>query len=126
MTSGVSISTKGPRTVVTVGGTKRAGVIVAPDDNITITAPTGAPGPPGKPGPAGPPGEPGTSIGSSYTFVQGTPSAVWVINHPLTYFPAVTVVDSTGEEVEGDIVYTNANTVTVSFSGAFSGTAYLS
>ena len=59
MTGGVSISTKGPRTVVTVGGTKQTGVIVAPDDSITVTAPTGAQGPPGPVGPEGEDGDPG-------------------------------------------------------------------
>lgn len=74
------------------------------------------------PGPAGPPGP----AGGAYTHTQGTPVASWVINHPLPYRPSVTVVDSTGRQVEGDVVYTDADTVTVGFSGAFSGVAYLS
>jgi hypothetical protein len=35
------------------------------------------------------------------------------------------VIDSSGAMVEGDVVYVNANEVTVAFSGAFSGIAYL-
>lgn len=62
----------------------------------------------------------------SYTHVQGTPANPWVIDHPLSFRPNVTVVDSTGRQVEGDVVYTDVDTVTVGFSGAFSGTAYLS
>jgi hypothetical protein len=62
----------------------------------------------------------------SWTFVQGTAATVWVINHPLTFYPNVTIVDSAGSQVEGSVVYTDADTVTVTFSAAFAGTAYLS
>lgn len=77
-------------------------------------------------GPPGPPGPPGPTTGSAYVFNQATPSATWVITHPLAYYPSVTVVDSAGSVVEGDLKYTSATSLTVSFSGAFSGTAYLS
>lgn len=62
----------------------------------------------------------------SYTHTQGVAAATWTIDHPLTFRPSVTVVDSTGRQVEGDVVYTDADTVTVTFSGAFAGAAYLS
>jgi hypothetical protein len=62
-------------------------------------------------------------IGDSFTFTQGTPSSSWSITHGLGRFPAVAVADSTGRLVEGDVQYLSANTLTVSFSGAFSGTA---
>ena len=61
-----------------------------------------------------------------YTFVQGSPAASWVINHTLAFQPNVTVVDSSGRQVEGDVVYTDADTITVTFSSAFAGKAYLS
>lgn len=87
----------------------------------------GPPGPPGPEGPPGPPGPPGSGLGDlSFIHVQGTSSAVWVINHPLTFHPNVTVVDSTGRQVEGDVDFTDADTVTVTFTAAFAGTAYLS
>lgn len=63
---------------------------------------------------------------NAYTHVQGTPLSVWTIVHPLIFRPNITVVDSTGRQVEGDVVYTSATIITVTFSGAFSGTAYLS
>jgi len=62
----------------------------------------------------------------AYHHVQGTSSAVWTINHYLGWQPNVTVQDSGGSVVEGEISYTNVNTLTVTFSGAFSGNAYLS
>ena len=62
----------------------------------------------------------------AYTHVQGAPAAVWSINHPLTFRPSIAIVDSSEAEVEGDVVYTSASVITVTFSGAFSGKAYLS
>jgi hypothetical protein len=62
----------------------------------------------------------------NYTFTQAVAAATWVIDHPLPYRPNVAVVDSTGRRVEGDLVYTDADTVTVTFSAAFAGSAYLS
>jgi hypothetical protein len=113
-----------PAIVVSGGGGTSPSVTLPPEDDITISMPTGQPGPRGPTGPAGPPGDSAAAL--SYVHVQGVPSDNWVIMHPLAYFPNITVVDSTGTEVEGDVTYTSASTVTVSFSGAFSGTAYLS
>jgi hypothetical protein len=62
----------------------------------------------------------------AYHHVQGVSSAVWVINHYLGWQPNVTVQDSGGSVVEGEISYTSVNSLTVTFSGAFSGNAYLS
>jgi hypothetical protein len=70
----------------------------------------------------GPPGQ----SGGFYTHEQAVASDTWVIPHFLGYFPAVTVIDSAGDEVEGAITYTNQNTVTITFSAPFTGTAYLS
>jgi hypothetical protein len=62
----------------------------------------------------------------AYHHVQGTSSATWTINHYLGWQPNVTVQDSGGSVVEGEISYTSVNALTVTFSGAFSGNAYLS
>ena len=62
----------------------------------------------------------------SYEHTQGSSSNSWVINHNLGFKPNVTVVDSAGTMYEGEIAYTNTNSLTVSFSAAFSGKAYLS
>lgn len=53
------------------------------------------------------------------------PSATWTINHGLNCYPSVTIVDSTGREVIGAVEYIDADNLTVTFSAAFSGTAYL-
>jgi hypothetical protein len=62
----------------------------------------------------------------SYTHTQGSASNSWTIPHGLGFYPNVTVVDSAGTLYEGEIAYTNTNSLTVSFSAAFSGKAYLS
>ncbi len=88
----------------------------------------GSPGPAGPAGPEGPQGVAGPPgpAGSSYTHSQGVPSAVWSIPHGLGMYPNVTVVDSGGSNVEGEIVYDDLNTITLTFTAAFSGVAYLS
>jgi hypothetical protein len=115
---------------------------------------TGPPGPQGPPGPPGQAGSDGTgadevwvgpdeptspalelwfdtdapsaSYGFAYVHIQDVPSAMWQIAHNLNYFPSLTVIDSGGSVVEGEIIYVNANQVDVGFSGGFTGTAYLS
>ena len=62
----------------------------------------------------------------AYHHTQGTSSATWVITHNLGFKPNVTVQDSGGSIVEGEIAYTSTNSLTVTFTGAFSGNAYLS
>ena len=74
----------------------------------------------GERGPAGPPG-----TGSTYVHTQSTPSAVWTITHNLARRLSVTVVDSTDRVVLGEVRYPSDNQITVTFSAAFSGAAYL-
>ncbi len=62
---------------------------------------------------------------STYVHSQGVAASVWTINHNLESYPIVRVVDSAGTQLEGDVDYVDQNTLTVSFSFSFSGTAYL-
>lgn len=62
---------------------------------------------------------------ATYTHSQQSASNQWVINHELGRHPSVTVVDSAGTEVYGDVHYDNENQVTVTFSAPFSGKAFL-
>lgn len=62
----------------------------------------------------------------SYTYSQASPSSLWVIEHNLNRRVKVTIYDSAGTEVEGEVVAVTNNSVSVSFSSAFSGSAYLS
>lgn len=74
-------------------------------------------------GPRGPLGPVGIDL--TFTFVQNSPSSVWNINHNMGKHPSVTIVDSGGSQVIGDLVYVDSNNLTLSFSAAFSGKAYL-
>ena len=64
-------------------------------------------------------------LGATFTYVQTAASAFWIIQHNLGRYPAVSVVDSAGDEVEGSVIYVDSNQVTVAFSAPFSGNAYL-
>ena len=61
-----------------------------------------------------------------YTFTQQIPASVWTIAHNLGFRPNIRVVDSSGAEVIGESFDIDANNMTVTFSGAFAGLAYLS
>ena len=62
----------------------------------------------------------------AYQHTQGVTSSSWIITHNLGFYPNITVKDSAGSIVEGEIVYDSANQVTLNFQAAFSGLAYLS
>lgn len=61
----------------------------------------------------------------SFEFTQASPSLTWTINHELNKFPSVTVVDSAGTQVIGDVQHTDNNNLTITFINQFSGKAYL-
>lgn len=61
----------------------------------------------------------------TYTHVQGSPASTWTIDHNLGRYPSISVVDSGGSLVFGEVKYNTSNQAQVSFSAAFSGQAYL-
>jgi hypothetical protein len=61
----------------------------------------------------------------SFTYVQGVASTTWNIQHNLGKFPSITVIDTANTVVTGEYTYDNINNVTLTFSAAFAGTAYL-
>ena len=61
----------------------------------------------------------------NFVFTQNAPATTWTITHNLNKFPSVSVVDSANEIVYGEVIYTNTNSLTVTFTAAFSGKAYL-
>jgi hypothetical protein len=93
-----------------------------------ITLTEGTPGAKGDKGDKGDPGDPAAfdvdQVADRY--VQATPASTWTINHMLAFKPAVTVVDSSGSWVIGEVQYTSPSQIVLHFSGAFSGEAYLS
>jgi hypothetical protein len=62
----------------------------------------------------------------AFAHTQQIPSTTWAITHNLNFNPNVTVVDSAGTNVEGEIQYVNPNRLNILFQSAFTGYAYLS
>lgn len=65
----------------------------------------------------------GTTETIEYT--QRVASSEWVITHNMDKYPSVTIVDSGGNAVMGDVQYLSKQEIRVTFSAAFAGTAYL-
>ena len=61
----------------------------------------------------------------NYLHRQTVASNTWVIVHNLNKFPSVTVIDSAGNEVIGEVTYDDPCQVTIRFEGGFKGTATL-
>lgn len=61
----------------------------------------------------------------SYTHEQQSNQYVWTINHNLGYKPSVDIIDNGGNSIEGDISYTDTNSLTITFTSLVSGFAYL-
>lgn len=61
----------------------------------------------------------------TYIFKQMTALDTWVIQHNLDRYPSVSVVDSAGTQVYGEIIYENRNKIVIKFTAAFTGAAYL-
>ena len=60
----------------------------------------------------------------TYNHQQAVPSAQWIVTHGLNKYPSVSVVDSAGSSVVGDVLYDSLNQVTITFSAPFSGNAF--
>lgn len=62
---------------------------------------------------------------AGYTHTQSVASDTWVILHNLGSYPSVTIIDSAGDEVEGELKYISGNEIHLLFSASFGGIAYL-
>ena len=76
------------------------------------------------PGPQGPAGV-FTAGDVAYTHTQSISSATWTINHNLGFNPVAVVLDSAGTQCEGSITYPTVNQMVITFTGAFTGIAYV-
>jgi len=52
-------------------------------------------------------------------------SVTWTVQHNLDKFPSCTMVLSTGQQGYGDVNFIDENNLTITFSGAVSGKAYI-
>lgn len=60
----------------------------------------------------------------SYVYTQSVSSTEWHISHGLGKYPSVTIVDSAGTVVIGQVQYTSQNEIVLHFSAPFSGKAF--
>lgn len=67
----------------------------------------------------------GIEVDKNFYFVQNEALDTWVIVHNLNKYPSVSVIDSSGSEVIGEVSYDTVNQVTITFKGAFKGKATL-
>ncbi len=64
-------------------------------------------------------------LDKNFVFTQGIPTITWTIQHNLNKFCSVTVVSDSNNVMIGNITYDGLNELTITFSAAFSGKAYL-
>lgn len=64
---------------------------------------------------------------TAYVHNQASAASSWTINHNLGYYPGgVSIIDSAGSKVYGDVTFVSENQLVVNFSAAFGGKAYVS
>ena len=90
-------------------------VLIVESEGTTEIIEIGTPGPQGIPGDAA----------GSYVHDQMSASTLWTINHNLGRYPTPDVFDSDEEQVEGHIDHVTVNQLTITFSSAISGKAYM-
>lgn len=90
-------------------------------DDVVIIKPTNAIVEITAPGPQGP----SASAQIFYVHTQAVPAAIWTIDHNLGGQPTAVVLDSAGTQCEGTFSYPSANQMVITFSSAFTGTAYI-
>lgn len=61
----------------------------------------------------------------NYVHIQSEASDEWIIVHNLNKYPSVSIINSAGDEVIGDVHYDSVNQVTLTFEGSFKGRATL-
>ena len=64
-------------------------------------------------------------IPKRHTHTQSSSASTWTVSHTLGGYPSVTVVDSAGTVVVGEVKYDSTSQVTISFEAAFAGKAHL-
>lgn len=68
----------------------------------------------------GPAGLNGTDADKTYALAFINTAQV-TVNHNLNKIPSVTVIDTTGDQVEGDVDHVTTNQLVATFSSSFSG-----
>lgn len=64
-------------------------------------------------------------IDANYVHDQAIPESIWTINHPLNKKVSVTVTDTAGTVIEGEVIIDNGSQIMITFNAPFSGIAVL-
>lgn len=67
----------------------------------------------------------GGSSGIAFTHTQVSASTLWTINHNLGFRPAVSILDSGGNEIEANVVHTGPDQLFIHFAIPVAGMARL-
>lgn len=67
----------------------------------------------------------GSGSGGSFTYNFLTPQSTLNIVHDLGKYPSVTIVDTSGNEIEAAYTYVDSNTIIIYFSSDTTGYVYL-
>lgn len=70
-------------------------------------------------------GDPGDPGGDAHFFDTFTNESSVTVTHNLGKKPAVTILDTAGDEVVGEINHVSINELTIDFSASFSGSVIL-
>lgn len=62
---------------------------------------------------------------ATYTHHQDSALATWTVNHPLGKRPSVTTVNSSGQQIFGDVTYSSDSQIVIAFASAETGKVYL-
>lgn len=90
-------------------------ILIVESEGTTEIIEVGTPGPQGIPGDAA----------GSYVHDQMSASLTWTVNHNLGRYPTPDVFDSDQEQVEGHVEHISTNQLTITFTSAISGKAYM-
>jgi len=60
-----------------------------------------------------------------YTHSQTTASTIWTVTHNLAKFPSIETVDSSLEEIAGEVTHVDNDNLTITFNQPVSGFAYV-
>lgn len=61
----------------------------------------------------------------NFIYTQNTPSNEWIITHNLAKYPSVTITDTAGNEMQGEVHHIDINNLKINFSAGFAGKATL-
>lgn len=60
-----------------------------------------------------------------YLHDQQTSSTTWVVTHNMNKYPSINIVDTANDIIMGEVRYNSLNQLTITFTAAVSGKAYL-